>query len=102
MAENLHDPHLHASANFLFGFAACFTVANLYYNHPILNKLADDFDVSYERASLIPTMMQAGYAIGLVFLCPLGDLFKRRVFVLVLVWFTATVWYVYSLQVVAL
>ena len=80
------------SLNFLFAFAACFTVANLYYNHPILNKLAEDFNISYERASLIPTMMQAGYAIGLVFLCPLGDLFRRRVFVLILVWFTATIW----------
>ena len=89
-AEN--PPRFSMSLNFLFAFAACFTVANLYYNHPILNKLAEDFDISYERASLIPTMMQAGYAIGLVFLCPLGDLFRRRAFVLILVWFTATIW----------
>ena len=80
------------SLNLLFGFAACFTVANLYYTHPILNKLADDFNVSQERVSLIPTLAQAGYAAGLLFLCPLGDLFRRRAFVLLLVWFTATVW----------
>ena len=78
--------------NLLFGFAATFTVANLYYSHPILNKLADDFHVDQERVSLIPTLAQAGYAGGLLFLCPLGDLFKRRAFVLLLVWFTATVW----------
>ena len=78
--------------NLLFGFAATFTVANLYYNHPILNKLAESFDVSYERVSIIPTLMQAGYAAGLLFLCPLGDIFRRRAFVLLLVWFTATVW----------
>ena len=78
--------------NLLFGFAATFTVANLYYNHPILNKLADDFHVNQERVSLIPTLAQAGYAGGLVFLCPLGDLFRRRPFVLLLVWFTATAW----------
>lgn len=78
--------------NLLFGFAGAFTVANLYYNHPILNKLAHDFDVTYEQASYVPTLAQAGYAAGLLFLCPLGDLLKRRPFVLWLVWFTATVW----------
>jgi MFS family permease len=64
-------------------------VANLYYNHPILNILAIEFNVSNERSSLIPTVMQAGYAGGLLFLCPLGDIFRRRAFVLVLVFFTA-------------
>jgi MFS family permease len=65
-------------------------VANLYYNHPILNILAAEFNVSDERASLIPTVMQAGYAAGLLFLCPLGDIFRRRAFVLGLVFITAT------------
>jgi MFS family permease len=66
-------------------------VANLYYSHPILNILADEFNVSDERASLVPTVMQAGYAAGLLFLCPLGDIFRRRAFVLILVLFTATI-----------
>lgn len=78
--------------NVLFGFAACFTVASLYYSHPILNVLAEDFGVTYYQASLVPTLAQAGYAAGLLFLCPLGDLFRRRAFVLWLVWFTGTVW----------
>ena len=80
------------SLNLLFGFAGAFTVANLYYSHPILNKLADDFHVNQERVSLVPTLAQAGYGSGLLFLCPLGDLFQRRPFVLLLVWFTATSW----------
>ena len=78
--------------NILFAFAGTFTVANLYYNHPILNVLAHDFHVPYETASRVPTLMQAGYATGLLFLCPLGDVFKRRQFVLIMVLFTATLW----------
>jgi predicted MFS family arabinose efflux permease len=80
--------------NCLFAFAGAFTVANLYYSHPILNILADDFGVSYEQVSQVPTLAQAGYAVGLGLLCPLGDVFKRRPFTLLLVLFTATVWYV--------
>ena len=76
----------------LFAFAAGFTVANLYYNHPILNILARDFGVRYEQVAQIPTVMQAGYAAGLLFLCPLGDLLPRRPFVCGLVFFTATMW----------
>lgn len=65
-------------------------MANLYYNHPILNILAEDFKVTNERASLIPSVMQAGYAAGLLFICPLGDIFRRRAFVLILVFITTT------------
>jgi predicted MFS family arabinose efflux permease len=68
------------------------TVANLYYNHPILNILAHDFGVRYEQIAQVPTIMQAGYAAGLLFLCPLGDLLPRRPFVCGLVLFTATMW----------
>ena len=91
-----HDPNkpfeFSLALNLLFGFAGTFTVANLYYTHPILHILANDFHVTQERVSLIPTLAQAGYAGGLLFLCPLGDLFRRRTFVLLLVCFTATVW----------
>ncbi|KAI9686840.1 MAG: hypothetical protein M1822_002593 [Bathelium mastoideum] len=85
-------PEFSMPLNILFGFAGAFTVANLYYNHPILNILARDFDVPYVKVSQIPTVMQAGYAGGLLFLNPLGDLLKRRPFVLALVFFTATMW----------
>lgn len=90
--DPLNPPPFSMALNLLFGFAATFTVANLYYNHPILNILAEDFDVSNERASLVPTLAQAGYACGLIFLCPLGDRLPRRPFVLWLVLFTGLAW----------
>lgn len=85
-------PQFSMGMNVLFAFAAGFTVANLYYSHPILNILANDFGVKYEDVAQIPTVMQAGYAAGLLFLCPLGDLLPRRPFVVGLVGVTATLW----------
>ena len=85
-------PQFSMGMNVLFAFAAGFTVANLYYSHPILNILAKDFGVGYEDVAQIPTVMQAGYAAGLLFLCPLGDLLPRRPFVVGLVGVTATLW----------
>ncbi|KXG53520.1 Major facilitator superfamily domain, general substrate transporter [Penicillium griseofulvum] len=78
--------------NLLFAFSGTFTVANLYYSHPILDVLAQFFNVSHERVSLIPTCSQAGYATGLILLCPLGDLVRRRHFVLLLTLITAVLW----------
>ncbi|ORY62586.1 major facilitator superfamily domain-containing protein [Pseudomassariella vexata] len=87
---NNHD--LTWGQNIIFGFTAAFGVANLYYNHPILNVLADDFKVTGERAALIPTIMQAGYAGGLLFIVPLGDIMRRRPMVLGLMLATAVIW----------
>ncbi|KAK0715584.1 major facilitator superfamily domain-containing protein [Lasiosphaeris hirsuta] len=80
--------------NILFAFAGCFTVSNLYYNQAILNRIAESFDVTFEKASSVATLMQAGYAAGLLLICPLGDLFPRRPFIIGLVAFTATLWLV--------
>jgi len=85
-----NPPKFTVWTNILFAFAGCFTVSNLYYNQAVLNRIADTFDVSFEKASSIATLMQAGYAAGLLFICPLGDLFPRRPFILGLVGFTAT------------
>jgi predicted MFS family arabinose efflux permease len=65
-------------------------VANLYYNQPVLNKIAQTFDVSYETSSRVSTLSQSGYAAGLVFILPLGDILERRLFIISLVLVTAT------------
>lgn len=90
--DEQRPPKFSVWLNLLFAFAVAFTVADLYYNHPILHILARDFGVSEVEVSRIPTLMQAGYAVGLVFLCPLGDVVKRRSFTLLLVGFTTVVW----------
>ncbi|KAM0793604.1 hypothetical protein ACM66B_001037 [Microbotryomycetes sp. NB124-2] len=83
--------------NVVFGFCSTFTVANLYYVHPILVYLSRDFDVSYDKVVNIPTLIQAAYAIGLVFVCPTGDLVRRRPLLLLLVFATSTLTLVLAL-----
>ncbi|KAI4863506.1 MFS general substrate transporter [Hypoxylon rubiginosum] len=87
-----NPPRFTLSMNIMLAFSGTFTVANLYYPQPILNVLAEDFNVSYERASDIAALSQAGYAVGLLFLCPLADMVPRRPFILFLIWMTATMW----------
>lgn len=53
-------------------------VANIWYAQPLLDTLGHAFGVSNGTAGLIVTMTQLGYAAGLAFLVPLGDLLERR------------------------
>ncbi|RYZ70043.1 MAG: MFS transporter, partial [Proteobacteria bacterium] len=48
------------------------TVANLYYNQPLLDQMKATFGVSYEALGWVPTLTQVGYAVGMLFLVPLG------------------------------
>ncbi|KAJ7659481.1 major facilitator superfamily domain-containing protein [Mycena rosella] len=76
--------HFGLLLNLALGFASTFTVANLYYCQPLLIDLAASFNVSYSDVSRIPTLLQAGYAVGVVFISPLGDLIRRRQLILLL------------------
>ena len=54
------------------------TVANCYYNQPLLEMIRHDMGVSQHAANLITVVTQIGYALGLCFLIPMGDLYSRR------------------------
>lgn len=53
-------------------------VASNYYAQPLLRTIADQLSLSYTRAGIIVTTAQAGYALGLLLLVPLGDMVERR------------------------
>lgn len=57
-------------------------VANLSYNQPLLPEIARTFAISDARAGIVATLTQAGYAAGLLFVVPLGDMVDRRRLVL--------------------
>src|SRR5258705_547146 len=52
------------------------TVANLYYNQPLLPEIARTFAASDHAVGLIPTVTQIGYGLGMLLIVPLG-LFLR-------------------------
>lgn len=64
--------------------AAGVNVANLYYNQPILNNIADDLEVSHLAVGNLPTLSQAGYGLGLFLVSPLGDKIDRKKLILIL------------------
>ena len=53
-------------------------VASNYYAQPLLADIGRDLHLSTQASGLIVTVTQFGYALGLVFLLPLGDLLERR------------------------
>jgi predicted MFS family arabinose efflux permease len=60
------------------------TVANLYYNQPILAEIAASLGAKEVEAGYLPVLTQAAYAVGLFFLAPLGDMIDRKKLVLIL------------------
>lgn len=62
----------------LFAFSCGAIVANLYYAQPIIALIAPDLHMSGDMASLIVSLTQIGYAAGLFFLVPLGDLVENK------------------------
>lgn len=62
---------------FAMATAGGLAVANVYYNQPLLGLIEHSYPGS-AAIGLIPTATQLGYAMGLFFLVPLGDLVERR------------------------
>ncbi|KAF9059615.1 MFS DHA1 protein [Rhodocollybia butyracea] len=58
---------------------------NLWYCQPILVELARQFQVDDVGVSRIPDLLQAGYAVGIVLISPLGDIVRRRQLLLLLI-----------------
>ncbi|KAG6836860.1 hypothetical protein H0H93_002103 [Arthromyces matolae] len=73
-----------------FGLASTFTAANLYYCQPLLIQFSQSFNVSYNEVARIPTLIQAGYAVGLLLISPLGDLIRRRPLLILLLTLSTT------------
>ncbi|MGR7399345.1 MFS transporter [Klebsiella aerogenes] len=67
---------------FILALGAGFSVASIYYAQPLLPLIGANLHLSVEGMGLVPTLTQAGYALGILFLLPLGDRHDRRTLIL--------------------
>lgn len=71
-------PTLSSGLLMLLALACGITVSNVYLSQPILNEIAISFKVNAEHASLVTSMAQIGYAIGILFIVPSADSLSPR------------------------
>lgn len=66
----------------LFAITCAMAVANVYFAQPLLESMADSLSVPPSTIGVVVTATQAGYAVGLLFIVPLGDLLNRKKLIL--------------------
>lgn len=54
------------------------SVANIYYCQPQLNMIREDAGLTVFEVNLMPVFTQIGYALGLLLIVPMGDLYNRQ------------------------
>lgn len=67
----------------LLAVGAGASVANSYYNQAFLGHLATGFGLAAGSAVALPVLTQAGNALGVLFLAPLGDRVERKSLILI-------------------
>lgn len=72
------EPELTRTTLWLMTIGSGVVVANIYYNQPLLVEIARTFGVPEARAGNVAMLTQVGYAIGLLFIIPLGDMLRRK------------------------
>lgn len=66
------------SSLWMLAVMAGVSVSNLYYCQPLLNLIRADLLLSEFQVNFVSVVTQAGYALGLLFIIPLGDKYDRR------------------------
>ncbi|MGC0877931.1 MFS transporter [Pantoea agglomerans] len=71
-------PVLSSRMIFLFSLTSALAVANVYSAQPLLESIAASLQASPGTIGTVVTATQSGYALGLIFLVPLGDCVNRK------------------------
>ena len=62
----------------LFAICSGLAIGNLYWAQPLLVEIMNSFGLPQANGGLLVTATQIGYAIGILFLVPLGDFLPRK------------------------
>ncbi|WP_405174205.1 MFS transporter [Paenibacillus sp. FSL H8-0261] len=62
----------------ILAIASGLSVANMYYNQPLLADIGRTFHASSNAVGYVSMLTQIGYALGMLFFVPLGDIRERR------------------------
>ncbi|GHE78682.1 permease [Thalassotalea profundi] len=86
----------------MMAIAVCATVANLYYNQPLLPLMGFTIGIDKDNLGLIPFASQIGYAAAILLISPLGDVMRRKTLIALLsisltlslfgIYFSTTLW----------
>lgn len=68
----------------VMSIACGLTVANLYYIQPLLADIAKTFHVNQLSIGFAAMLTQIGYAIGMIFILPLGDIKEKRTLIVIM------------------
>ncbi|MBS1820541.1 MAG: MFS transporter, partial [Acidobacteria bacterium] len=60
------------------GLACAVGVSTMYYNQPLLEEIGHTYGTAAGHTGFVAVATQVGYAIGLLFFVPLGDVLERR------------------------
>jgi len=64
------------------GLACAIGVSTIYFNQPLLLEMGQSFGATAAKAGFVAVATQVGYALGLLFFVPLGDVMERRALML--------------------
>jgi predicted MFS family arabinose efflux permease len=64
------------------GLACAIGVSTIYFNQPLLLEMGQSYGATAAQAGFVAVATQVGYALGLLFFVPLGDVLERRALML--------------------
>ena len=68
---------------FTLAAGAGLSVASIYYSQPMLDIISRQFNAGIGAVGMVPMLTQAGYALGILLLAPLGDRHDRRTIIFI-------------------
>ncbi|HLU02245.1 MAG TPA: MFS transporter [Advenella sp.] len=76
--QSSHPSYLTTPVLLLMAIACGLCAGGNYFNQPLLHSISVNLGITETQAALTVTVAQVSYALGLLFIVPLGDKFERR------------------------